>query len=103
MGKKMTWEDMKKIYPDEWLLIVDFESDDSGHIVSGIVERHSKDKDDVYRLPALNKPTAFRYTGESDFAGLRTMQRNITSFDTSRHHIYIEPTVIDLKGLKYSP
>jgi len=28
------------------------------------------------------------------------MQRNITSFDTERHHIYIEP--IDLKGLKYS-
>jgi len=79
MGNKMTWEDMKKKYPDEWLLIVDFEVDHSGHIVSGIVERHSKEKDDVYRLPALNKSSAFRYTGESDFAGLRSHaeKRNI--------------------------
>lgn len=23
MGKKMTWEEMKKKYPDEWLLIRD--------------------------------------------------------------------------------
>ncbi len=30
------------------------------------------------------------------------MQKNVTSFDTSRHHIYIEPTVIDLKGLNYN-
>jgi hypothetical protein len=30
------------------------------------------------------------------------MQRNATSFDTDRHHIYIEATVIDLKGLTYS-
>jgi hypothetical protein len=68
MGNKMTWEDMKKKYPDEWLLIVDFEVDHSGHIVSGIVERHSKEKDDVYRLPALGRSSAFRYTGESDFS-----------------------------------
>jgi hypothetical protein len=72
MGKKITWEDMKQNYPDEWLLIVDFELDTSGHIIAGIVERHSKEKDDVYRLPALNRSSAFRYTGESDFAGLRS-------------------------------
>ncbi len=30
------------------------------------------------------------------------MRRNVTSFDTDRHHICIEPTIIDLKGLKYS-
>ncbi len=58
---------MRKNYPDEWLLIVDFTVDNSGHIVSGIAERHSKEKDDVYRLPALNRSAAFRYTGESDF------------------------------------
>ncbi|MCP4134784.1 MAG: hypothetical protein GY754_27665 [bacterium] len=72
MGKKMTWEEMKKNFPDEWLLIVDFELDSSGRIVAGTVSRHSKEKDDVYRLPALNRPSAFRYTGESDFAGVRS-------------------------------
>lgn len=72
MKSKISWAEMKKQYPDEWLLITDFDLDKSGHILGGVVSRHSKDKDDVYRLPALNKPTAFRYTGESSFAGLRS-------------------------------
>lgn len=76
MGKKMTWEEMKKKYPDEWLLITDFDLDNSGHIIAGCVRRHSKDKDTVYRRPALNKSTAFRYTGESDFAGVRSHAEN---------------------------
>jgi len=77
MVTKLTWEEMKKNYPDEWLLITDFELDNSGHIVAGSVIRHSKDKDNVYRLPALNKPTAFRFTGESDFAGMRSHAENL--------------------------
>jgi len=70
--KKITWDEMKNEYPNEWLLITDFDLDKCGHILAGIVDRHSKEKDDVYRLPPLNKPTAFRYTGESTFAGLRS-------------------------------
>lgn len=70
--EKITWEEMKQAYPNEWLLIIDFDLDNHGHILSGIVNRHSKEKSDVYRLPALNTPTAFRYTGESNFAGLRS-------------------------------
>ena len=72
MGKKMTWNNMKKRFPDEWLLITDFDLDKSGHLIAGVVNRHSKKKDKVYQLPALNKLTAFRYTGESTFSGLRT-------------------------------
>ncbi|MCB2263890.1 MAG: hypothetical protein LGR52_13300 [Candidatus Thiosymbion ectosymbiont of Robbea hypermnestra] len=72
---KITWDEMKKEYPGEWLLITDFDLDKCGHIFAGIVDRHSKEKDDVYRLPSLNKPTAFRYTGESKFAGLRSHVR----------------------------
>ncbi|MCP4134785.1 MAG: hypothetical protein GY754_27670 [bacterium] len=30
------------------------------------------------------------------------MQRNVTSFDTGRHHIHLELSVTDLKGLKHS-
>ena len=69
--KKISWEEMKNEYPKEWLLITDFDLDASGHILAGVVDRHSKQKDVVYRLPALNKPAAFRYTGESNFSGLR--------------------------------
>jgi ribulose bisphosphate carboxylase small subunit len=72
MDRKMTWEEMQQQFPNEWLRIIDFDVDESGHLVAGIVDRHSKQKDVVYRPPALQKPTAFRYTGESTFAGLRS-------------------------------
>jgi hypothetical protein len=67
--KTLMWNEMKSIYSDEWLLITDFVLDQSGHLISGVVARHSVDKDDVYRLPALDKPSAFKYTGESTFPG----------------------------------
>lgn len=72
MEQKMTWTEMKKQYPDEWLLVVDYEVDKSGRLVSGVVLRHSKSKDEVYALPAPRQDMAFRYTGESTFAGLRS-------------------------------
>lgn len=69
MGQRMTWEEMKKTYPDEWLLITDYETDRYGHVITGLVERHSKDDHEVFRLPALNKDCAFEYTGECQFPG----------------------------------
>jgi hypothetical protein len=72
VGKKITWNAMKEAFPNEWLLITDFELDQSGHVIAGVVNRHSKNKNDVYRLPALDKATAFRFTGESSFGGLRS-------------------------------
>ncbi len=72
MKEKMTWDEMKNKFPDQWLLIIEYELDPSGHLISGVVNRHSKDKDHVYRLPALNQSTAFRYTGKSTFGGLRS-------------------------------
>lgn len=71
MKKETTWKEMKNQYPDEWLLITDFNLDQEGHLISGVVRRHSKLKQEVYRLPALGQSTAFRYTGESTFSGLR--------------------------------
>ncbi len=72
MGQKMTWEEMKQQFPDEWLAIVEFDVDDSGHLVTGVVERHSPQKQEVYRLPVRQQSTAFRYTGASTFLGLRS-------------------------------
>lgn len=69
MEKRMTWEEMGKTFPGEWLLIVDVERNESGQMVSGIVARHSKEKEEVFRLPALNKSCTFKYTGECQFPG----------------------------------
>lgn len=72
MAQKMTWEEMKIAYPDEWLLITDYETNQYGQVKIGVVERHSKRKDDVANPPIIDRDTAFRYTGESSFAGLRS-------------------------------
>lgn len=69
MGKRMTWEEMKKAYPNEWLLITDYETDQYGEVTAGTVERHSKDDREVFALPAIDKDCAFEYTGESTFPG----------------------------------
>jgi hypothetical protein len=70
-GERLTWDQMRQRYPDEWLLIVDYDTDESGHLLSGVIERHSRSMREVAQPPALGRPTAFRYTGESTFRGLR--------------------------------
>lgn len=67
--QRMTWEEMKAAFPDEWLLITDFETDASGHLLAGIVARHSPDDTEVFQLPTLGKDCAFKYTGECQFPG----------------------------------
>ncbi|MEW6606552.1 MAG: hypothetical protein AB1414_03725 [bacterium] len=69
MEKKISWNEMKNQFPNEWLLIIEYELDENGHLISGIVARHSTEKDEVFALPSLNQSSAFKYTGESTFPG----------------------------------
>jgi hypothetical protein len=71
MNDRKTWDEMRAEYPDQWLLITDIEKDEWGNLKSGVVVRHSANREEVYKKPSLDKPTAFRYTGESNFSGLR--------------------------------
>jgi len=69
--ERLSWAEMKRQYPDQWLLIVDYETDDADRLVSGIVEFHSTDMHQVAQAPAESDRIAFRHTGESTFRGLR--------------------------------
>jgi len=69
MEQRMSWEEMKKAFPDEWLMIVDCDEDESGQIISGVVERHSRNDQEVFNPPVPDKDCAFKYTGESKFPG----------------------------------
>ena len=60
---KLTWQEMKQQFPDEWLLIVDYELDAQGRLTSGTVKKHSKKKGYVFSLPSLNQSVAFRFAG----------------------------------------
>ncbi|MFH0799844.1 MAG: hypothetical protein V2A66_06650 [Pseudomonadota bacterium] len=72
MGQRVTWAEMKRAYPDEWLRLVDFELDETGEIKCGEVLFHSRSKEEVYSQPLSGKSEAFWYTGESTFSGLRS-------------------------------
>jgi hypothetical protein len=71
-SEKLTWEDMQERYPNEWLVIVDYETDETGRFLCGVVKRHSADMDEAAMPPMVGTRTAFRYTGESTFRGLRS-------------------------------
>lgn len=72
MGQKMTWEEIKKVFPDEWVRVTDYEIDEKGHLKSGVVLYHSCSKHEAYSQPLSGKSEAFWYTGESTFSGLRS-------------------------------
>lgn len=67
MGQRMTWEEMKKAFPDEWVAVVNYVSNGEGDI-DGEVVSHSNDKGVFYRdLKGLVRrygDVAMEYTGE---------------------------------------
>lgn len=67
MGRKMTWEEIRKSFPNEWVAIVDYGQ--SGAIgISGTVAAHAAEKEAFYqRMKAVRKlhnDIAVRYTGK---------------------------------------
>lgn len=62
----MKWEDIKKIYKDEWVLIKVDKVNENFNLLEGEVLANSKDKDEVYRKLLEMKPKEFmiEYTGE---------------------------------------
>lgn len=62
----MKWEDIKKIFEDEWVLIKVDKVNENFSLLEGEVLANSKDKDEVYRKLLEIKPKEFmiEYTGE---------------------------------------
>jgi len=71
-SEKLTWEEMKKRYPNEWLRVTDYEIDETGQLKCGRVIYHSVSKHEVYSKPLSGQSEAFWYTGKSTFSGLRS-------------------------------
>ena len=74
--KKRTGEEMKNRYPNEWLRVINYEVDRSGHLKTGVVLYHSTSKHETYSQPLSGKSEAFWYTGESTFSGFRSHAEN---------------------------
>ena len=64
--ERMTVGEMSKKYPNEWLFIIEPETRaNTTHLMSGIVQVHSKSRDDVYEASRKFKGNAaIRFTGD---------------------------------------
>ncbi len=68
---KQTWDEMKKLYPDQWLQIVEFETDEYGEVTRGVVQGHGKTHASLPAPPTDRGIITLEYTGESTFTGRR--------------------------------
>ncbi len=62
----MKWENIKKTFKDQWVLIEVEKVDESFNVVEGEVLAHSKDKNEVYQKLLQIRPKEFsiEYTGD---------------------------------------
>ena len=65
MNVVLTLQDIKKRYPDEWLLIGEPELDASYHLIAGEVLAHSPSRDVIYAqlIKARGKSVTIEHTG----------------------------------------
>ncbi len=65
MGVAQTIEDIEALFPSEWVLIGDPESDEFQQVMAGTVLFHSVERDEVDRKLLELRPArfAFRFTG----------------------------------------
>ena len=64
---KQTWGEMKNLYPDQWLEIVDYETDKYGGVANGVVVAHGASISDFPPPPSDRGAIAVRYTGQSTY------------------------------------
>lgn len=64
-AERLTIDEMKQKYPDQWLFIVDCEHSENTELISGIVAVHSPSRDVINKASAEYKGgAAIRYTGQ---------------------------------------
>lgn len=72
MRERLSWEEIKEKYPDEWILIEDIEEAENGVITAATVAFHSTDKDAVYDHPTDSKYFGIMFTGGGNYRGWRS-------------------------------
>ncbi|MCT7959803.1 hypothetical protein NG791_03880 [Laspinema sp. D1] len=73
MGELLSMEEIKRRYPQEWVLIAYKELNPDQSVKTGELLAHSPDCDHIYeRLPFRTQPVAIEYTGPfiPDHAGV---------------------------------
>lgn len=63
---RMTWEEVKRAYPDEWVILIDLDEDDElPHVRGGVVAGHSRSHNEVLATTSLRvgEHWALKFTG----------------------------------------
>ena len=66
MAQRMTWEEVKKVYPSEWVAFVSYTEKD-GFPIEGIVVAHHPERELFHKLLTgltQYKDIAIRYSGQ---------------------------------------
>jgi hypothetical protein len=67
MAEKLTWEQIKELYNEEWVELVEYDwPDESPDPTAGVVRVHAKTREEFDRLTDINPPwdAAIVYVGE---------------------------------------
>lgn len=64
IGKLLSMKEIKRLYPEEWVLIAYSGLNRDQSVKTGELLAHSPDCDQIYeRLPSRTQPVAIEYTG----------------------------------------
>lgn len=65
MADKLSWDEITRKYPDEWVVLVDYSFDDNEDPKEGVVYDHGQNRAELYaRCRPGPAHTAVLYTGE---------------------------------------
>jgi hypothetical protein len=68
MNEKLSWDQIRAKYPDEWVILVDLDADDvTDEIHAGVVFAHSKDERELLattKVALAGQSRAVLFTGE---------------------------------------
>jgi hypothetical protein len=73
-NEKLSWEEIKKIYNEEWVELVDYDwPDEDPDPKAGVVRVHAKSREEFDRLAAIDSPqdAACVFVGELFAAGMK--------------------------------
>jgi len=70
MAERMTWEEIKKAYPDKWVGLTQIEWKDGANVRSAIVDYVGDTSDDPLRRQIAGEDIQTIYTGMDDMCPL---------------------------------
>lgn len=86
MAERLSWQEIKELYPDEWVELIDVEWDLTGPDPNGgVVRVHHRDKKEFKKLIMQDRPpsSALVYSGNRLFPEGKIFSANMNQFTKS--------------------